>query len=419
MSAQPQRNNTINLRDHTDWSAWMTQVQARCEIHDVWDNLRPLDPVPLISRPTRTAMPVPASYTPAANLQTLPPSLLSELSAQGQKAYKDDLEVYKIQKDDYKMDLHDYETQQKNLQHIVLLIQSTVAPYLLKTCCLPGHTIVQWLANLKLTAGVDDRIEQERARTRYQAALKPMRNIHNWGTWLWEYEMAATEATLHQVPEVAQINGITMDFISAVAKVATIWATNFQDTGRFEPLMSRREMVKRFREHMNVHHPLRPGKAASYVAADDASFLAESGASTQGQDRDAYQVSNASSSMARTRGRPRQKHSGNANKNPQQTGLPTSRKRGSEEGSAAAGRKCPACGMLHSVTVCWYLHEDQAPEMWYPNEVIKDLIEFKRKNDASFQGLLRGQSRSKLATPTIRKPYSSTPAIQELEEDQQ
>jgi hypothetical protein len=69
--------------------------------------------------------------------------------------------------------------------------------------------------------------------------------------------------------------------------------------------------------------------------------------------------------------------------------------------------------------VCWYLHEDQAPEMWYPNEVIKDLIEFKRKNDASFQGLLRGQSRSKLATPTIRKPHSSTPAIQELEEDQQ
>ncbi|KAK7178594.1 hypothetical protein PSPO01_15357 [Paraphaeosphaeria sporulosa] len=39
-------------------------------------------------------------------------------------------------------------------------------------------------------------------------------------------------------------------FLAAVNKVAPPWSTNFQDNGRFAAGMSRKEMMKRFREYM-------------------------------------------------------------------------------------------------------------------------------------------------------------------------
>jgi hypothetical protein len=72
---------------------------------------------------------------------------------------------------------------------------------------------------------------------------------------------------------------ITKDFIDAVNKVAPIWSINFQDNGRFAAGMDRKEMIQRFREHMMTNYPLRLGKHKVFVS-DDASFLADGGAST-------------------------------------------------------------------------------------------------------------------------------------------
>jgi hypothetical protein len=64
-------------------------------------------------------------------------------------------------------------------------------------------------------------------------------------------------------------------------------------------------MMKRFREHMSVHHPLRLGKhrAGAFATADDASFLAEGGATTQGSKRDASTAAKSAPSTNRIRGR--------------------------------------------------------------------------------------------------------------------
>jgi hypothetical protein len=61
----------------------------------------------------------------------------------------------------------------------------------------------------------------------------------------------------------------------AVNKVAPIWSINFQDNGRLAAGMTRKEMMKRFWEHMMTNHPLRSGKhKAAFNAAGDALFLA-------------------------------------------------------------------------------------------------------------------------------------------------
>lgn len=398
--AQPSyRDSTVTLRDHTDYTAWITQLQARCVVHNIWDKVNPTETVPLITKPVAIRAPVIARYPPAANVET--PMRQTELSAAGQKAFKEDLEYYKILVEQYKNDRHEFEKEQASLQHIVAFIQSTVSPHLLRTCCLPEKSLRQWIADLKLTVGVDEQIEQERARDRYLASLRPMRSASQWDTWLAEYDQAATEAETYRVAELSQLNVITKDFLAAVNKVAPIWSTNFQDNGRFAAGMSRKEMMKRFREHMMTNHPLRSGKHKAAFVSDDASYLAEGGATIQSNGRDASYAESAPSN--RNRGRPR---------NQRTAGKNAKLKRPSDQELATtAGAKCPACGQRHGIRDCYYVNPDQAPEWWKPNETISELIDFKRKNDATFQGLIRGQIRTRSRTPVLKQSHTPTPEI--------
>jgi hypothetical protein len=404
MTAFSQRDPTVMLRDHTDYTAWITQLQARCVVHDIWSKVNPTATTPLLMKPVPVRAPIVSEYTPATNIDIS--TRLSELSTAGQKAFKEDLEYYKILVEQYKSDRHEYEKEKASLQHIVAFIQSTVSPHLLRTCCLPEQPLKQWITNLKLTVGIDEQIEQERARDRYLAALKPMRSASNWDTWLAEYDQAATEAETYRVAELSQLNVITKDFLTAVNKVAPIWSTNFQDNGRFAAGMSRKEMMKRFREHMMTYHPLRSGRHKAAFVSDDASYLAEGGATTQSNDRDA---SHAESAPSKNRGRPR---------NQRQTGKNNARnKRPSDhEPAVTGGAKCPACGQRHSIRDCYYVNQNKAPEWWKPNETISELIEFKRKNDATFQGLIRGQSRPRSQTPNtiaFKQSHTPTPEVAE------
>ncbi|KAG9387096.1 hypothetical protein A1F94_003846 [Pyrenophora tritici-repentis] len=228
------RDATVTLRDQSDYTGWMLQLQAPAGIGE--------------------------------------PERLSELSSSGQKAFKEDLEYYRMSMEQYKSDRHRYEKEQSSFQHIMTLIQSSVSPHLLRTCCLPDKTLREWIANLQLTVGVDDETEKDRARERYLAALRPMRSAAQWDTWLAEYDQAATHAETYNVPELSQLSTTTKDFLAAVNKTAPIWATNFQDNGRGAVGMSRKEMMKRFREHMMINHPLRSGKHKAAMAAYDGPY---------------------------------------------------------------------------------------------------------------------------------------------------
>jgi hypothetical protein len=146
-------------------------------------------------------------------------------------------------------------------------------------------------------------------------------------------------------------------------KVATIWSIQFQDTEKFAISVTRKEMVKRFGEHMMIYHPLRSGKHRAALAAGDASFLAEGGETTQSNERDA---STAESAPSKNHGRSRNQRQGKINA--------SSKPPSDHEPANVGNAKCPACGQRHRVTDCYYLNPNQAPEWWKPNETIKELI---------------------------------------------
>lgn len=410
MSTPHYRDATAILSSQHDWTTWYNQIKALCATHLIWEYVKEEAPLPFIIKPILPTPPECSIYTPAAGYEEA--TRVSQLSTQGQKMYKEDLDAYKIDIEHYKLTIQEYNTQQKSVQHITQLIQSTVAPYLQRTCCLPDQSLRQWLANLKLTVGVDDRIEKERTRERYYAALKPMRNTHNWDTWLVEYDQASSDATVHGVSEVKDIDNITKDFLQAVNKAAPMWAAAFQNNGRFNPSMTRKEMMKRFREYMSLNHPLKPvyKKQAFFAEADDSSFLAEGGATTQDSQKDASAAmeSAPSNPRGRTRGGQRQGYQAAS-----QSG-----KRIAEKGTSS-GKKCPACDQVHDIKECWYINSNQAPEWWKPNTQVTQLVGYKRKHDPVLQGALRGMSRTKSQTPAIKRSDSSTPNIQELSDDNQ
>ncbi|KAL6162620.1 hypothetical protein ACJQWK_11542 [Exserohilum turcicum] len=221
-------NATVILRDENDYRTWYNQLQARCEAYKVWAQVDPDSTTTPLAEPSQPGLPDISDYTPSSALgEGRVPARLSDLSSSGQRAYKDDLEVYKLQIESYKLKHAAYKTESASLQHIVVLVQSTVAPHLQRTCCLPNIPLKQWIKNLKLEAGIAPKFEQEQTRNRYQNALKPPRSVNVWDLWLTEYSQAATEAEMLNVPEVSQINIITADFTSAVNKIAPIWAATF------------------------------------------------------------------------------------------------------------------------------------------------------------------------------------------------
>ena len=57
--------------------------------------------------------PIIADYTPASNVDV--PETQSDLSTSGQRAFKEDLEYYKILVEQYKGDRHDFEKEQSSL----------------------------------------------------------------------------------------------------------------------------------------------------------------------------------------------------------------------------------------------------------------------------------------------------------------
>jgi len=381
MAQQSYRDPIITLRGYTDYTEWIRQLQAKCAVHNIWDKVNPKANVPLIAKPVAIRAPPIAEYTPAANTDI--PTRHAQLSTTGQNAFEEDLEYYKCLVEKYKDDSQQFEKEQASLKHIAAFIRLTVSPHLLRTCCLPDNSIRQWITDLQLTVGFGEQIEQEQARERYLASLKPMRSALHWDTWLAEYDQAATDAETYRVAELSQLNVITKDFLVAVKEVAPIWSTIFQENGRFAPGMSRREMMKRYREYMVMNHPLGSGKHKAVSVSDGASYLAEGDATTQSTDRDASQAESAL--FNGNSGRSRLQHISGKND--------SNLKRPSDREPASTGQAtCPACGKCHGIRNCYYVNPEKAPEWWKPNEIINELINFRLMHDTTFQGLIRGHS---------------------------
>ncbi|KAI1680228.1 hypothetical protein KJE20_10868 [Pyrenophora tritici-repentis] len=165
MTAQAnQQNATVLLRDEHDYRAWYSQLQARCVTYNIWEQVNPDGTKLPLMEPFPPELPECADYAPSTGLPAgANPTRLSDLSSAGQRAYKDDLEIYKLKMEQYKTK--------------------------------------DWIKNLRAHVGITIETEREQARQRYYSALKPPRSANNWDTWLAEYNQAVTEAETLKVPD--------------------------------------------------------------------------------------------------------------------------------------------------------------------------------------------------------------------------
>lgn len=397
--------------DHTTYTPWLQQLETRCVSLNVWDQIDPKKSILPKTKPIIPSEPIISMYEGRQNLgpdeegDPRLPKLPSELTVNGLKAWKEDTEYYKLQLESFKIKDRAYNEERSNLDKIVVFMQSSVSPHLMKNCCKPGETIRAWLISLRDTVGVEAEEERLRARYRYLAALKPMRQPSNWDTWLNEYDHAATDAETETVGELQNIQDVIQDFLDAVMKVAPTWTTIFQDHGRREKSITRKDMMKRFREHMTKYHPLKGKQRGGAFVAGNKSTLAGGGESTPGTERDASHAAEDASSTPTTqgsRGRPRQKRT---------FGQSTISKQSSTEDTAAArGVKCPACEQRHELENCYYVHIKNAPEWFTPRAGIAAMVRHRLENDTSLQEQLQGLKRSRTNTPKIKIP-SANPEI--------
>ncbi|KAG6288191.1 hypothetical protein E4U46_003471 [Claviceps purpurea] len=168
-----------------------------------------------------------------------------------------DVEAFNVLTITYKTANDLYEKDKKHLGKLMQMVQSSVSMHYKDTCCNPERPLQHWIATLYVTAGDDDRHEQDQARDRYHKALQPMRNPNNWELWLVRYDEAASYAQKNGVVEVSPLNAIIKDFVTAVTKVAENWTSNFLDYGRDDPRMTRKEIMRELRVQMTNKYPNR------------------------------------------------------------------------------------------------------------------------------------------------------------------
>ena len=430
-----QQTAAVMLRDEHDYRAWYNQLQARCISYNIWDQVNPTTVIPRLAVPTEPTMPDFSIYAPASTLAAgVIPQRPSDLSSVGLRAYKEDLEFYKLQMERYKSAYARYKAEESNIQHITAFIQSTVMAHLQQSCCRPNQSVRDWITNIRTQVGITDEAEREQARQRYHSALKSPRSANSWDTWLAEYNQAATEAETLNVPDITQFRSVAVDFMSAVNKVAPMWAATFQSNGIDQASMTRQTMMRRFREYMMLNHPITRGRSQKAVfAVDDPSvFLAANSNADQRVDGDAHHVETGNS-HGRKRGRPRYQRTASEESDHDRQAPGSSypqRGRGksgrsyaygnSAKADAVSGKsaiayarssKCPACDMGHALRDCFYIYNEKAPEWWEPNPRTAQFVELRREHDAELQSLLRAQGRPRTLTPRTKQSQTPIPNL--------
>jgi hypothetical protein len=81
MAHQSLRDPIVALRDQSDYTGWLAQLQARCVAHSIWDKISLDLTEPLLKKLVLVRALIIADYTPAANVDV--PERQSELLTSG------------------------------------------------------------------------------------------------------------------------------------------------------------------------------------------------------------------------------------------------------------------------------------------------------------------------------------------------
>jgi hypothetical protein len=339
--------------------------------------------------------------------QTTIPTRISDLTASGQEAYKEDREDYKLRLESYKILEKEYQEENNKISKMVEHILTTVTPHLQLSCCVENGTLREWITALQDTVGVDLDEERARVRERYHAALKPMRTVTVWETWLSEYDQAATRAETLEVAEVMQTQPVIDDFLGSVSKMASTWTAGFQGPGYDKKAMNRKRMMKLFRDYMSLHYPSRGKPKSAFAVGDSYTASGEPDSNTL---RDASSVETRAPSNNYNQSNQGQGNPRLANKR-KKDGRNTRTTQYPERPAMSTGDLCPACEQRHGISDCYYVDMAKAPEWFKPNRGVTRLVQYKLEHDVDLQRTVQEMNNSAKRPRLTTASRSITPHI--------
>jgi hypothetical protein len=202
----------------------------------------------------------------ATTIPPFVPARVSDLSNTGKASYKEDVEDFKGRFEAYKMEDTKFQRESNYLAQVTDFIRTTVSAHLFNNCCKPSQPYQDWITKLAATVGMRAEDELDKAQTRYHEALKPMRVVTQWDTWLTEVDHAVTKGRATGVPECLNDQFIKKDFVSSVSKHFSTWTTSFIVHGLRDPTVTTTEMLLQFRQNAQLMHPTNSQYKAAFAA---------------------------------------------------------------------------------------------------------------------------------------------------------
>ena len=298
---------TVILERPSDWHEWLFIIRNRALDNNIEQLVNPdLATEPL--RPTEPTKPTPNDVKRGANG-------LTDLDAP-------QIELYKLLREEYKMEFAKYERKRIALTEIRQFIISTVSRTNL-TYILELTTPWQMLTALKLRIAPTDRARELEAARQYRE-LQTAPNLQNTDVWLQRWEKMYTEAKKLDLPDVQKDRAI-YDFLRTIKSIDSAFASTHEilideKINENQPIPTIFDLISKFRNHLRLDR-----EATKRFTHDHAAFAT---------------------------------FNGEANKDTQWT------------------KKC-VCDEIHRFSECPYLIEHLRTPQWAPNNEIQKKIDTK------------------------------------------
>jgi hypothetical protein len=184
------------------------------------------------------------------------------------------------------------------------------------------------------------------------------------------------------VPDCLNEQFIKRDFINAVNKHFSTWATSFRVHGLRDVTLPAKEMFLQFREEAMANHPIRLKLAKAAFAV--------TGPTLDGEEPDDM--------LKKGRGRQRKRARLERNTN-------------------YSTNKCKACDGPHPLIGCWYTHPEKAPKRWIPRDTILQMVNDRISDSPELQAEVWNLKRPKSRTLAIKLLTSVTLTVEPAAEE--
>jgi hypothetical protein len=228
--------NNVFLNTPHEWENWSTQFQGLAVSPSVWELIEGTE-VPLTKpvmphissyhrqsspeeRETRTQVTATASSTQDSDpqesqstVQSVGPVItFANLSANNQKAFQFDLNMYQELKKEYNAEITFIRTLKD-------WIRKTVAPNYQQTCCKPTESIKEWYGNLKENVQFSNKEIKAELRSKYKLAIKPLTKPKDTLNWIMRWEQTMALAQDKNLPVTKDHEEWFDDFMDAVNSI--------------------------------------------------------------------------------------------------------------------------------------------------------------------------------------------------------